>query len=211
MQLREELKNCRSRIQLPKSETVRKFIIHIFKSLQINSHQAKSVCIQALVLIERIICASQQFCHSSFKHSSQEDIFDILLSVMPKVDENLLSESSTETLFTKSDMVVLDATNKLMKMRPVRPLFQVTAYNWKPILFTSLVLSIKYQEDLMIKNVMVFNAVKMFSVSEINRWLKLFTVLLDFRIDVGISEYNSYFKWLIVYSKIKENHHEEED
>lgn len=130
---------------------------------------------------------------------------------MPKVDENLLSESSTETLFTKSDMVVLDATNKLMKMRPVRPLFQVTAYNWKPILFTSLVLSIKYQEDLMIKNVMVFNAVKMFSVSEINRWLKLFTVLLDFRIDVGISEYNSYFKWLIVYSKIKENHHEEED
>lgn len=156
------------------------------------------------MLIERIISASQKYSHSSFRHSSKEAIFDILLSVMPKVDEYLLSESSNQTLFNKSDLLVQETVNQLMKMQPLRPLFQVTAYNWKPILFTALVLSIKYQEDLMINNIQIYHALRMFSVSQINMWMKLFTVLLDFRLHVNQEEFNSYFKWLIIYSKIKE-------
>jgi hypothetical protein len=63
MELREELYNIREKMPLPNVDSIKKLIMYILKNLDINPNQAKSVCIQALVLIERIICYSQDFSH----------------------------------------------------------------------------------------------------------------------------------------------------
>lgn len=91
-----------------------------------------------------------------------------------------------------------------MKEKPIHPLLQVTAYNWRPLVYTAVVISIKYQEDLMIKNKLFHQALGIFSTKEMHYWMNIFSVLLDYKFHVNQSEFNSYYKWLIIYCKLKQ-------
>jgi hypothetical protein len=87
-------------------------------------------------------------------------------------------------------MKLLDQAGAIMRQEPLRPLFQVTPYNWRPIVYTSLIMSIKYQEDLQIKNKLIYQALELFDPAQMHYWMHIFSVLIDYNFHITETEYN---------------------
>ena len=64
-------------------------------------------------------------------------------------------------------------------------------------------MAIKYQEDWNYKNKLVYEALELFEVGPMHKWMNLFCTLLDFNFNVVDSEYNQYYKWLIIYENFR--------
>lgn len=90
-----------------------------------------------------------------------------------------------------------------MSQQPLRPFVQITPYNWKPILFTALIASIRMQIDLPFSNLFLEHSLMLFTSEEISHWMNMFCVLLDHRLCVSKSDFDSYFKWLVIYRQLQ--------
>lgn len=69
--IRDQLRNYRSKMGLPKFEQVRALIQHVVSKLRLNSAEIKTVVIQALILVERLITNSQTFAVAGFEKATR--------------------------------------------------------------------------------------------------------------------------------------------
>ena len=51
------------------------------------------------------------------------------------------------------------------------PFFQVTAYNWKLIIYTALILSIKFQTEYNLTTKIIYKQHKIFDKESMNKWM----------------------------------------
>jgi hypothetical protein len=73
------------------------------------------------------------------------------------------------------------------------------AMNWRPIIYTSFLIATKYWEDRYFWNVDVVEKLKLFNLSDTNRYENLFVAILEFRFYVPIETVQEYFKHLMLY------------
>jgi hypothetical protein len=73
--------------------------------------------------------------------------------------------------------------------------------NWRPILFTSLLLASKFWEDRYFWNIDILDKMKVFSIEATNKYENIMTVLLDFNFYVEPETVEQYFKWLVLYQQ----------
>jgi hypothetical protein len=92
----------------------------------------------------------------------------------------------------------------MISFRPLRPLFQVTAYNWKPVLYTSMLISAKYYEELNMPTDIMVGALRLFEVHETTRWMHFFLNLLDFDVSITEEEFDANYKSLVLYKAFQE-------
>ena len=71
--------------------------------------------------------------------------------------------------------------------------------NWKPLLFTSILVASKYWEDRYFWNVDIVEQLQLFTLEETNHFENLFTCILDFNFFTPIETVQEYFKWLVLY------------
>ena len=60
---------------------------------------------------------------------------------MPLTDDKMLDSQPSQ--IPLGQQKAMEYASDLMTFKPLRPLFQITAYNWKPILLTSIVIAMK--------------------------------------------------------------------
>ena len=99
---------------------------------------------------------------------------------------------------------IIELASDMLSFKPLRPLFQVTPYNWKPILYIAMLTSLKYVDDRYFWNIDLVEKLRLFDIKATNKFEHLFLNLLDFELYVSQSEFEEYFKWLILYSKFRE-------
>ena len=80
----------------------------------------------------------------------------------------------------------------------------MNATNWKPILYIALITATKYLEDRYFWNIDIVNHLKLFDIKVTNRYEHIFLNLLDFNIGLCTKEFESYYKWLVIYQKFIE-------
>ena len=139
--IRTKLKVARRSLKIPTHEYVAKYINHILTQLEIDQEYSKIICISALILIERTIEASQDFTYHTFKRSKATDLYDIIYQSMPQTDDRMLD--SFVSHIPLGQQQALEHASDLTSFKPLRPLFQITVYNWRPVVLTSIVLAMK--------------------------------------------------------------------
>jgi hypothetical protein len=80
----------------------------------------------------------------------------------------------------------------------------MTPYNWKPILYISMIQALKFADDRYFWNVDIVEKLGLFDLKSTNLFEHMFLNLLDFELYVGEQEFDEYFKWFILYSKFRE-------
>ena len=68
--------------------------------------------------------------------------------------------------------------------------------NWRPLLFSCLILAIKFYDDIYFWNIDVIDRVGTFTVSEMTAYENMITRLIDFNFQVKEKEFNLYYKVL---------------
>ena len=71
-------------------------------------------------------------------------------------------------------------------------------------MYISLIISIKWLDDRYYWNSDVCDKLTLFDVQATNKYEHLFLNLLDFKMSVHHSKFDSYYKWLLLYSKFIE-------
>ena len=69
------------------------------------------------------------------------------------------------------------------------------------LLYTSLIISVKYIVDRNIWNVDLVNVLALFDLKNTNKYEHLFLNVLDFNVFVQTRLYEEYFKWLVLYKE----------
>lgn len=93
---------------------------------------------------------------------------------------------------------------ELKGFKPMRPCLQILPQNWKPLIYTAVIMATKYWDDKYYWNVDVVNRLQMFDLQSMNKWENMFLEILQFNFYFSPKEFNSYFKWLIIYNKFIE-------
>lgn len=206
---RNTLFNHRINILAPTVQQMQKLIKSFCSRMELDKNMVKAVVLQALILIERAITQSQKLCHNKFQKYDHSDIFHVLndLIEIPQTNErqltiNITTNRGPSLTFNQKQMWL--KTLEIAELQPLRPLFQVMPYNWKPILYTALAISVKFQEDLSIETQLLCRATRMFNKQQTNKWMNVFTSIIDFEFHVDFNLYDNYFKWLIIYNKFIE-------
>ena len=75
----------------------------------------------------------------------------------------------------------------------------MTPANWKPIVYTSVILAIKNLEDRVYWNKDIVDFTLLFDIKETNNFEHLFLNLIDFNLHIDHTVSESYFKWLTLY------------
>ena len=86
----------RATIKLPSTVTLMKFTKFILTKLEVDKHMSKTVIIQALALVERVVCNSQTFSHKTFRGSNERMIQAIIAQNEPQTQEVMLTQHSDE-------------------------------------------------------------------------------------------------------------------
>jgi len=97
---------------------------------------------------------------------------------------------------------------KLLDFEGCYPQIQILPTSWKPLIYTSILLAIKYWDDIYFWNVDVVNRLKMFDVKTTNDFENMFLRILDFNMWVDPSIFEQYF---IGFAKYKVYYEEVED
>ena len=74
--------------------------------------------------------------------------------------------------------------NEIISFVPYRPLLQLTPANWKPIVYMSIILAIKYVQDTVYWNKDIVDHTMLFELDETNKFEHLFLNVIDFNIHV---------------------------
>lgn len=202
LEMRKKQRKTKAKAPKVKARQIKKLICCVLKGLNVDSKTAKTVTIQALILIERLIDSSQSFDCSSFAGSTHEDIFGILQSLVEDADGKYSGLASHQALLRLRLTDLYGLATVLKDEKPNRPLFQLTSQNWRPVVFTSLILSLKYQDDWNLQNVVIWNLLKIFDTKQMHNWMNTFCVLLDYRFNVTDIEINKYQKSLVIYDQL---------
>jgi hypothetical protein len=76
------------------------------------------------------------------------------------------------------------AINEIINFVPFRPLLQLTPANWKPIVYTALILAIKYLEDRRYWNKDIVDNTMLFDIKDTNNFEHLFLNIIDFNLHI---------------------------
>ena len=110
-------------------------------------------------------------------------------------------DSVTDLRGTHQQMMNTNAAVELMDMKPAYPLFQVQPVNWKPLVYTAILLSVKFLEDNLFWNADVVAKLKLFDLQATNRYEHLFLSVIDFELAPAPQQFDDYFKWLLIYKQ----------
>jgi hypothetical protein len=78
--------------------------------------------------------------------------------------------------------------------------------NWRPMVYTSILVATKYWEDKYFWNIDIVDKIRVFDLAHTNKYENLFVALLDFEFVIDIEVFEEYFKWLVLYQTyIKSN------
>lgn len=78
----------------------------------------------------------------------------------------------------------------------------MTPANWKPIVYTAVILAIKNLEDRVYWNKDIVDYTMLYDIKETNNFEHLFLNLIDFNLHIENPISESYFKWLTLYKKL---------
>ena len=78
----------------------------------------------------------------------------------------------------------------------------MTPANWKPIVYCSVILAIKFLEDCRYWNKDIVDYTMLYDLKETNYFEHLFINAIDFNLYIEPSITESYFKWLTLYKKL---------
>ena len=71
--------------------------------------------------------------------------------------------------------------------------------NWRPLVYTSILLATKFYEDRFFKNIDVVNKLKIFDLASTNRYEHTFLDLMNFELSIRHEKLVEYFNWLVLY------------
>lgn len=163
----------RSSIRAPKYKEVSKMITFILLKLRISARTSKSAVILMLMLLEKIIVKSQNMRLKNFNCASVSEVQELIGD---------LFDSVADLRGTHQQIMNTNASYELMDMKPACPLFQVHPVNWKPLVYISLLESIKFLEDNLFWNAEVVAKLKLFDLAATNRYEHLFLSLIEFEL-----------------------------
>ena len=99
------------------------------------------------------------------------------------------------------DQLYLDLKTYL----PYRPLLQITPANWRPIVYITLILVVKFIEDKPKSNRHYAERISLFDLKFTNELEHLVLNISDFQINAGSVIVEEYFKWLLLYKQFISN------
>ena len=77
--------------------------------------------------------------------------------------------------------------------------------NWRPLVYTAILLATKFYEDRFFKNVDVVNKMKIFDLDSTNLYEHTFLDLIDFELHIRHEKLVEYFNWLVLYHNFIED------
>lgn len=83
------------------------------------------------------------------------------------------------------------------------PLLHIQPKNWRSIIYTAVLLAVKYWEDRVYWNNKVVEKLQIFDLKTTNKFENLFIELIDFKLNVKNEVFDEYFRWLAVYKQFK--------
>jgi hypothetical protein len=142
--------------------------------MSIPPRTAKSVVLMALSLIERAIKNSQEYSIKKFKISPKDLTFDLQ-----------------------------DLIDDVANYKSKRPILQLLPFNWKGLVYTAMIVSIKYIYDVKrYWNIDFVNKIHLFDLINTNKFENLLLEILDFKVFVSSEDMISSLYYLMAYKKL---------
>ena len=86
-----------------------------------------------------------------------------------------------------------------------KPQLQIYPMNWRPLMFTSILIATKFYEDKYFWNIDVVERLKIFDIEHTNKYEHLLVRLLDFEFKIKQQKLEDYFKCLVLYQQYTES------
>ena len=91
--------------------------------------------------------------------------------------------------------------DNLMGFNVTVPLLHVQPKNWRSLVYTSIMLAIKYWDDNVYWNCQIVDKLQIFDLKTTSRFENLFLELIDFQLKVENEVFDEYYKWLVIYKQ----------
>ena len=144
---------------------------------------------------------------NDFKKVNTDDLWNIIFDgLQDKLASTVLGTSDSGSFNdNKINQKVEQQLDELLQTSSLFPMFQLNVFNWKPILYTAIIVAIKFLDDRYFWNIDIVNKLKLYDLQTTNHYEHMFLNLLDFQVGVSLHEFDNYIKCLVLYGKFREN------